>query len=385
VSYCGFTVNAGTRDERPDQYGLAHFVEHMLFKGTGKRKSWHILNRMERVGGEINAYTTKEETAVYSVCMSEDVERAMELLGDLVFHSRFPSAEIEKEKEVVGDEINSYLDTPSELIFDEFENRMFDGSELGHGILGEKNTLDTFTTGSCREFVGRHYTPGNMVFFFYGNATVKKVIRLADKYFSDVAAGSRAPSNRVEPAIIPASRLTESRNLHQTHVMIGAKGYSLYDKKRIGLYMINNILGGPGMNSRLNLSLREKHGLVYTVESGITSYTDTGIVNIYFGCDEESREQCIRLVNKEIRRLRDNRLSTSQFASAVKQWKGQLGISTDNRENRALSMGKAFLRYGRFDSLEDIYQKIDVLTPSLLQEIANEVFDEKKLFGLIFR
>jgi predicted Zn-dependent peptidase len=387
VAYCGFAVNAGARDENSGQFGLAHFVEHTLFKGTRKRKAWHILNRMENVGGELNAYTTKEETFIYSICLAEDTERAMELLADLVFHSQFPEPEIEKEREVIIDEIHSYEDNPSELIFDEFENLLFDGSELGHSILGEEAGLNTFSAASCREFTSAFYYPENMVFFYYGKMPFPKMQRLANKYFevngTQCTVHEKA-KEREKPGIISSVCNKVDKTLSQSHVIIGSRGYGLHENNRIGLYLLNNLLGGPGMNSRLNISLREKRGLVYTVESGMISYSDTGMFDIYFGCDPESVEQCLRLTYRELKKLRDNELSSSQLHAAVKQLKGQWGVSGDHKENVALGMGKSFLHYNKYDSLPEMYAKIEALTPSRLLGIANEIMDEKKLFRLIF-
>ena len=385
VSYCGFAINAGARDEDSRQFGLAHFVEHLLFKGTKKRKAWHILNRMENVGGELNAYTTKEETFIYSVCLRENVERAMELLSDLVFNSQFPSAEIEKEKEVILDEINSYKDNPSELIFDEFENVLFKGNEFGHHILGEEDSLNSFTSATCHHFVNQFYHPENMIFFFYGKTDFSKIIRLTTKYFSEKKDIPAFAKKRITPEVICPTKEEADKDLHQSHVMIGARGYNYLNKKRIGLYLLNNILGGPGMNSRLNMSLREKYGLVYTVESGLTSYSDTGVFSIYFGCDHKSEGKCIQLVHKELKKLRENQLTTSQFNTALKQLKGQLGISCDNKENIALGMGKSFLHFNKYDNLQEIYKKIDSLQANDLLAIANDIFDEDRLFSLIFR
>ncbi|MDR0682236.1 MAG: insulinase family protein [Dysgonamonadaceae bacterium] len=384
VSYCGFAINAGARDENPQQSGLAHFVEHLLFKGTLKRKAWHILNRMENVGGELNAYTTKEETFLYSVCLSEDTGRAMELLADLVFHSQFPETEIEKEREVIFDEINSYEDNPSELIFDEFENLLFKGNEIGHNILGEKETLNSFTTGSCREFVDSFYHPGNMIFFFYGKTSFKQIIRLADKYFTEKKSLFSPSKKRTSPEIIPPVKEKIEKKLHQTHVIIGGKGYSYHHKQRMGLYLLNNILGGPGMNSRLNISLREKRGLVYTVESNLISYGDTGFFNIYLGCDPKLENKCIRIVYSELKKLREAGLTASQLNAAVKQLKGQLGIASENKENIALKTGKSFLHLNQCDNLAETYKKIDAITSLQLLEIANEIYDEQKLFQLIY-
>jgi predicted Zn-dependent peptidase len=339
---------------------------------------------MENVGGELDAYTSKEETLLYTVCLSEDVERAVDLLADLVFNSQFSEPELEKEKEVILDEINSYLDTPSELIFDEFENLFFDGNELGHNILGDAKSLETFTQNTCRLFTKQFYSPDNMVFFFYGNTPFKKILRLANKY---ILTENRSITNihRKSPLFNPAKQVKIDKDLHQTHVVIGGKTYSVFDERRTGLYLLNNILGGPGMNSRLNVSLREKHGLVYSVESGLTGYTDTGLFTIYFGCDRESENKCLSLVRKELKRLRDNKLSDSQFTAAVKQWKGQLGIMSDQRENLALGLGKSFLRFNKYDDLPEVYRKIDALTNNQLLEIANEIYDENQLSTLIYQ
>ncbi len=386
VVYCGFAVNAGTRDEQPEEYGMAHFVEHLLFKGTQKRKAWHILNRMENVGGELNAYTSKEETFIYSACLSDDSERAIELLCDLVCNSQFPEKEIIKEKDVVLDEINSYKDNPSELIFDDFENLLFENHAIGHHILGEKKTLKKFNQERCMNFFKQHYRPENMAFFFYGQIPFRKIVRLVEKYWNkEINTADLNRSNKREvPAVIEARQIESDKKLHQAHVMIGARAYDLHNRKRTGLYLLNNILGGHGMNSRLNLSLREKNGLVYNVESGITSYSDSGIITIYFGTDPKSKDRCIELAMKEVHRMCHEKLKPSQLLAAQKQLKGQLGISSENGENIALGMGKSFLHLNKYDNLQQVYAKIDKVTSEDLLEIANEIFDENNLFRLIY-
>ncbi|MCL1938997.1 MAG: insulinase family protein [Candidatus Azobacteroides sp.] len=384
VSYCGFVINAGTRDENPNQWGLAHFVEHMLFKGTKKRKAWHILNRLDSVGGELNAYTTKEETFLYSICLSENDERAIELLSDMAINSCFPQAEMEKEKGVVIDEIRSYQDNPSELIFDEFENILFKGNEMGHPILGEEATLNTFTSASCNEFVHAFYRPENMIFFYYGKTSSMQIFRFLRKYCIIENLVDLSKKDRQTPEAILPANIEVDKNLHQMHAIIGGKGYHYFHPKRYGLYLLNNILGGPCMNSCLNISLREKHALVYLVESETTSYTDTGMFNIYFGCDPDDRDKCIRLIHKELKRFREVKLSASRLHSAVKQLKGQLGVSSDNKETLSLGMGKSFLHFNKYESLPEIHKKLDAITPSLLLEIANEIFDEKALSQLMF-
>ncbi len=386
VSYCGFAVNAGARDELREEFGLAHFVEHMLFKGTKKRKAWHILNRMENVGGELNAYTTKEETFIYSASLTEDTERAIELLSDLVYESQFPEKEIEKEREVVLDEINSYKDNPSELIFDDFENLVFSGHAIGHHILGEKKTLTKFDKKYCSDFFHRFYQPNNMVFFYYGKIPFNKIVKYVSRYVWSENGGFSLESKvkRDQPAPITNQQVENNKKLHQAHVIIGARTYSLHHENRTGLYLLNNLLGGPGMNSRLNLSLREKQGLVYTIESNLTTYSDTGILSIYFGCDPKSKEKCIELTQKELQKLCKDKLSTTQLTAAKKQLKGQLGISADHSENIALGLGKSFLHRNKYDNLQEIYSKIDKLTADKLLEIANEILDDKNLFRLIY-
>jgi predicted Zn-dependent peptidase len=385
VVYCGFAVDAGTRDENPAEHGLAHFVEHNLFKGTAKRRARHILNRMETVGGELNAYTTKEETFLYSTCLAADVERAVELLSDLVFNSVFPAAELEKEREVVIDEIDSYEDNPSELIFDEFENLVFAGTALGHNILGDAKSLATFTSETCLSFTENFYTPDRMIFFLYGDVSEKKLKHLAEKYMASVktAASIVCRAELPKNTAIPC-RVVEDKKLHQSHVMIGSRACSLFDGRRTALSLIDNILGGPGMNSRLNIELREKRGLVYTVESNLTLYTDCGLFSVYFGCGHEDREKCTDLVFQELKKIRNNKLSGTQFAAAVKQFKGQICISADRRENCALSMGKRFLRFNNYENIEQLCKRIDALTAAEVCEAADELLDERRLFTLAF-
>lgn len=384
VAYCGFAVNAGTRDEEAGEFGLAHFVEHMLFKGTEKRKAWHILNRMENVGGELNAYTTKEETFVYSIFMEEHYGRAFELLTDLIFHSRFPRQEIEKEVDVILDEINSYEDSPSELIFDEFENQLFDGHALGHNILGDEKSLLGFGPESGLSFMKRFYTPGNMLFFSMGRTDFRKIMKMAEHALSDIELPLTA-RNRIAPGgIVPVTRKIH-KETHQAHVLIGARAYSMHDEKRVPLFLLNNLLGGPGMNNRLNVSLREKNGLVYNVESNITSYTDTGLASIYFGTDPKNMEKSLQLVHKELRKLREVKLTATQLATAKKQVIGQLGVSGDNREGLFLGLGKSYLHYNRYDTLPEVFAKVEQLTSEDILEVANEIFAPECLSGLIYQ
>ena len=384
VAYCGFAVDAGTRDELENEQGMAHFVEHLIFKGTAKRKAWHILNRMENVGGDLNAYTNKEETVIYSAFLTEHFGRAFELLVDIVFHSTFPQREIEKETEVIIDEIQSYEDNPSELIFDDFEDLIFRGHPLGRNILGNPEQLKQFRSEDAAAFTAHFYHPNNMVFFVLGNLSFKKVVLMAKKLLADIPA-TPVHYGRTPPPLYVPEHLVVHKDTHQAHVMIGSRGYNAYDDKRTALYLLNNVLGGPGMNSRLNVSLRERRGLVYNVESNLTSYTDTGTFCIYFGCDPADLDYCTRLVYKELKRLRDVRMTSSQLAAAKKQLIGQIGVASDNNENNALGMGKTFLHYNKCETSEAVFHRIEQLTSEVLLEVANEMFAEDYLSTLIYR
>lgn len=383
VSYCGFAINAGTRDEHASEFGVAHFVEHMLFKGTQKRNASYILNRMEQVGGELNAYTSKEETFVYSIFMEDHFKRSFDLLGDLVFNSIFPENEVEREVDVILDEINSYKDSPSELIFDEFENLLYAGHALGHNILGDEASLASFTSESGKSFVQQYYRPKNMLFFSMGRISFKKIIAMAEHTFGSMVLPD-VKRQRVTPVKSKPFHVKENKDTHQAHVLLGGYSYGMYESNRMALFLLNNILGGPGMNSRLNLSLRERNGIVYNVESNITSYTDTGLQTIYFGTDPKNSERAIKLVYKELSKLCEVKLSTNQLAAAKKQLIGQLGVSSDNKESTFLGMGKSYLHHNRFDSLTDVCKKIEGVTTEQLLGVANEVFNPDLFSSLIY-
>ena len=383
VAYCGFAIDAGTRDEAENEQGMAHFVEHLLFKGTQKRHAWHILNRMEHVGGDLNAYTNKEETVVYSAFLAEHFPRAVELLADIVFHSTFPQTEIDKEVEVIIDEIQSYEDSPCELIFDDFEELIFPHHPLGRNILGKPDLLHQFKSEDALRFTNRYYQPNNMIFFVQGNIEFKRVVKLVEKATANLSSNT-STFERKRPEIYIPRTLTLHRDTHQAHVMIGSRGYDAHNEKRTALYLLNNILGGPGMNSRLNVSLRERSGLVYNVEANLTSYTDTGVFCIYFGTEHKDVDRCIRLVKKELKKLCDKPLSPIQLAAAKKQIIGQIGVARDHAENTALGMAKTFLHYHKMDDPQDIFQRIEALTAKELWEVSNEMFAEENLASLIY-
>lgn len=393
VAYCGYAIKAGTRHELPHQQGMAHLVEHMIFKGTTHRRAWHILNRMENVGGDLNAYTNKEEMVVYAAFMSEHLERAVELLTDIVFHSTFPQHEMDKEVEVVVDEILSYEDSPQELIYDDFEELIFPNHPLGCNILGRPEQLRTYRTEDALAFTRQHYRPDNMVLFVKGNIDFRCFVRLAEKYTSDIIPPLSLPHSGTDAPSIPdfplppyeARTLTLRKETHQAHVLLGGRAYDANDERRTTLYLLNNLLGGPGMNSRLNVSLREKRGLVYTVESNLTSYTDTGAWCIYFGCDHDDVDHCLQLVHRELKSLCTQALTPAKLAAAKKQIIGQIGVACDNFENRALDMAKSFLHYNRLEPAERLFARIRSLTADQLLDVANDMFAPERISTLIYR
>ena len=393
VVYCGYQINAGTRNEEPGEEGLAHFCEHVTFKGTERRKAWHILNCLESVGGDLNAYTNKEGTVYYSAILKEHIARAVDLLTDIVFHSVYPQAEIDKEVEVICDEIESYNDSPAELIYDEFENIIFKGSPLGHNILGTAEQVRSFKTEDALRFTRKLYRPDNAIFFAYGDIDFKKLVRLLKKSFLSEerrvkSEKSNSPEAQAQFNIqhsFEGQTIVMQKKTHQAHVMIGTRAYDVNDSRRMPLYLLNNMLGGPGMNAKLNLALREHNGLVYTVESTMAAYGDTGIWSIYFGCDEHDVKRCLRLVRKELDKFMQKPLSEAQLKAAKKQIKGQVGVACDNRENFALDFGKSFLHYGWEKNVDRLYEQVDEITAEQIQTVAQELFDKDRLTTLIFK
>ena len=436
VVYCGYQINAGTRNEEPGEEGLAHFCEHVTFKGTERRKAWHILNCLESVGGDLNAYTNKEGTVYYSAILKEHIARAVDLLSDIVFHSVYPQAEIDKEVEVICDEIESYNDSPAELIYDEFENILFKGSPLGHNILGTAEQVRAFKTEDALRFTRKLYRPDNAIFFAYGDIDFKKLVKLIQKALGECPKGrelacsadcksaetpteeriaeetptkeriaeetptGETPTEEMEAgdanhkvqsskfniqSKVAGQTIVMQKNTHQAHVMIGTRAYDVNDDRRMPLYLLNNMLGGPGMNAKLNLALREHNGLVYTVESTMVAYGDTGTWSIYFGCDEHDVKRCLRLVRKELDKFMQKPLSDAQLKAAKKQIKGQIGVACDNRENFALDFGKSFLHYGWEKNVDRLYEQVDAITAAQIQAVAQELFDKDRLTTLIFK
>ena len=372
VEHCGVAVNVGSRDEVPGRYGLAHFVEHTIFKGTRRRRAWHILNRMETVGGELNAYTTKEETLLYSTFPAGNLVRAVELISDLVIDSRFPKTEIERERLVVADEIDSYLDVPSEGIFDVFEELLFAGSPLAHNILGDKESLEGFDTDVCRGYLERFYTPGEMVFFYSGPEKPEKVFRMAEKYF-DALTRPDAGRDRSVPGEV--GRFDEVRRIdsHQAHTVLGTRVGGMNSDERYTVALLTNMLGGPGMNSLLNVALRERRGLVYTIDAMTTLMSDIGLFTVYFGCDAEDVGRCVRLVNGVLGSLADGKLTYRKLEEAKKQYVGQLTVASVNSEQEALSMARSTLYRGRAVTSAEVVDAIRNVTAEDVRRVAESL------------
>lgn len=389
VVYCGYQLNVGTANELPDEEGIAHFCEHVTFKGTTRRTAIDVIQCLEQVGGDLNAFTTKTNTVYYSAILKDHLPRAIDLLTDIVFHSIYPQKEINKEVEVICDEIESYNDSPAELIYDEFENIIFRGHPLGHSILGTAERVRKFTTEDALRFTQKHYQPMNSVFFAYGDVDFDTLLSLLEK---ENHSKVRIKGETENPIETPLPALSEyqpqtvkiDKHTHQAHVMIGNRAYSIHDKRRMALYLLNNILGGPGMSARLNLALRERRGLVYTVDSSMVSYSLTGIWSIYFGCDADDLDECMRLVRAELDHFIDIPLIDDELSVAKQQIKGQIGIACDNRENLALDFGKGFLHYGWKKDISALYRNIDAITAEEVQAVARELFPEERLTKLIY-
>ena len=385
IAYCGYQIKAGTRNEKPGDEGLAHFCEHVTFKGTQTHTSTAIINKLESVGGDLNAFTNKEDTVFYSAIPVEHFAKAVDVLSDIVFYSIFPQAEIDKEVEVICDEIESYNDSPAELIYDEFENLVFKGHPLGHNILGSADRVRSFTTADAMRFTQQYYRPDNAIFFVYGNIDFKRLVKTLEKLTP-----KQLQENVVDEALVVANgKLPEltilNHDTHQAHVMIGNRAYSATHPLRIPLYLLNNMLGGPGMNARLNVILRERRGLVYSVESSMVCYGDTGLWSVYFGCDPHDVNRCVRLVKGEFKRLMEKPLPEKTLAAAKRQIKGQLAVACDNNENFAIDFGKSFLHFGDEKDIEKLYQKIDAVTAEQIQQVAKEIFDKDSLATLVIK
>ena len=373
IAHCALVINAGTRDELKEEYGLAHFAEHAIFKGTEHRKAYQVNCRLENLGGELNAYTTKEDTTIHATTLKPDFAKAAELIADVAFHSTFPEKELAKEREVIVDEINTYKDSPADLIFDNFEELLFAGSELGHNILGTKAALMRHNSESIKQFIRRTHTTDQMVFSSIGNIPLSRVQAIAEQYFGGRPATTRNFA-RTTPVAIPSFEKVVNRHTHQTHCIVGARAYDIHSEKRLPLALLINILGGPSANSRLNIVLREKNGLSYNIEAAYTPYNDCGLAAIYFSSDHHNADHCHELIDKELRILRTTALSSRKLAMIKRQFLAQMTISMENNEGYMLGAGKSYLIHDDIDTLEDVYQKVMAVTAEQIMQVAEEIF-----------
>ncbi len=384
AAYCGVIINAGSRDEFPGEHGLAHFIEHVIFKGTKKRKSYHIINRIENVGGEINAYTTKELTCLYTSFLRDSYSRVLELMGDILYHSIFPGKEINREKQVILDEINSYKDTPSELIFDDFEDYLFKDHPIGRNILGTKQSVKSFNKESIRKFIQRNYHPGEIVLSSVGNISFKRFIKLAEKHFWNPVQPSFKKQRDPFCCYQPFDNRIHKKT-YQTHCIIGNTAYSIHHGQKHVLSLLNNLVGGPALNSRLNIALREKNGFTYNIESNYIAYTDTGQFEIYFSTDKGHLDKSLELVRKELKLMRTKKLGTLQLSRAKRQMIGQIAIADENNEYKMLSAGKKYLLLNEMYDLNALKKTIEGISASEILKVANDVFDEQNLSVLVYK
>lgn len=375
VTHCGLIVGSGTRDERAGEFGLAHFTEHGLFKGTTHRKAYQVNCRLENLGGELNAFTTKEDTTIHATTLKGDFRKAVELISDISFNSTFPDHEMDREREVIYDEINTYKDSPAEMIYDNFEDMLFSESELGHNILGSKRDIKRFKGDSIRDFTKRTYTTDQMVFSSIGGVSYSRAEEIANIYLGAIE-NSKRDFKRAEPKFVKQFLTTENKRTHQTHCIIGCRAYSIMEPRRLPLALLINILGGPSANSLLNVLVREKHGLTYNIEASYTPYSDSGMVTIYFSSEESNYERVVELIHSEIDKLRTTLLTPRHLSMAKRQFMAQLAISMESNEGYMLGAGKSFLLHGAIDTVEESYKKVAALTAEDLRSAAADVLHD---------
>lgn len=383
VAHCGFVVKNGSRDENVKENGITHFIEHAIFKGTIKRKAHHILNRLDNVGGEINAFTTKEKTSIYASFTKPHFERALELLTDILFHSTFPENELRKEKDVIIDEINSYQDNPYEQIYDDFEELIFKDHPLGMNILGTAGSVKSINRNQILNFIKENYLTNQIVFSIVGDFPFSKIEKLCKKHLNEIPEKTNKKKRKPFTKYKTIDKEIK-KDIYQTHYITGNIAYGAHHKHKNGFILLNNILGGPAMNSRLNMGIREKYGFTYNIESSFTTFSDTGLFYIYLGTDQKHIEKSIKLVHKELNQLRDKKLSSSQLKKAKQQIIGQITLSEENNCNVMLGMGKSMLLYNKIDTLKETFIKINALSQEELLEIANEIFNKEQLSSLTF-
>lgn len=381
--HVGALVNAGSRDENEVNNGIAHFIEHAVFKGTKKRKAFQLFNRIESVGGEVNAYTTRENTAFYASSLKRYLDRSLDLISDMMFNSVFDDKELDKEKNVIYEEIEMYQDSPEDCIYDEYYERLFPNHSLGYNILGTKDTLANLHQADLFKFIENEYNGNRIVISVTGNTTLVKVRTLCEKYFGEYNLKQGEPK-RTSPVIAAPFNLESEKDFIQTHCMIGCPAYNRYDEKRFTLMLLNNLLGGNNMGSRLNLSVREKHGYTYNISSNYSAYDDTGLFSIAFACDTKNLKKSIKLVNKELDRLRKLSLGNVQLNVAKRQLQGSLAMMVENPSVLMQSNAKSILSFGQTYTLLDVFQKIDAITASDVLEVANELFEPQKMSSLVY-
>ncbi len=383
VGHLGLIINTGSRDEMKKENGLAHFIEHVIFKGTKKRKAYHVLSRLEDVGAEINAYTSKEETVIQAAFLTQDYERSLELIADIVINSTFPQKELEKEKEVVIDEIYSYKDSPAEQIFDDFDLLLFPKHPLGLNILGTKAKVRKFKREDVLSFIDKHYLAKDMVLSSVGNVDFELLISWVEQYFSNLSDRERK-HQRKTPEKHEAVQIRKKKRVYQAHCMIGNRAYSIQEEKRVAFSLLNNYLGGPGLNSRLNLGIREKYGFTYNLESNYTALSDTGHFSVYLGTDKNYLDKTIALVQKEMKMLREVKLGPLQLKKAQNQFIGQIAISEESNANKMINNGRSLLSFGKISAIQSVNKKIRAVNAEDMQEVAQEVFNPDDLSMLIY-
>lgn len=383
ISHACIIINSGSRDEEEQQMGLAHFIEHLIFKRTEKRNTNQILNRLESVGADLNAYTTKEYTCIHASFLNPYLDRTLELFNDIVFHSVFPEDEMEKEKSVILDEITSYLDQPEEAINDDFEDLLFAGHPFGRNILGTPKTVNALNQTDILNFIAANYKTDEIVVAVIGNYSLNKFVKIGAKHFEPVTA-NLTQKIRIAPQPTIAQNIVVEKQISQAHVMMGAQAYSLHHQYKAGLLLLNNMLGGTGMSSILNLQIREKYGIAYTIESNYSPLSDTGIFALYFGTDREKLDKAFSLIAKEFKKIKANPLTEIQLQKAKNKFIGQIALGEENRMGLIISMAKSLIDYNKIDDLSTVFNKIRAVTVSDMANIANEILDEDKLSSLTF-
>jgi predicted Zn-dependent peptidase len=383
VAHACVIINAGSRDEPEDKAGLAHFIEHLVFKKTARRSTTQILNCLELVGADLNAYTTKEYTCLHASFLNQHLSRTLDLFEDILFHSEFPEKELEKEKSIIHDEISSYKDSPEDAIVDDFEDILFKNHSLGHNILGTTESLNSFTKSDIQAFLKDNYSPENMVIGITANKSLNRVKSICEKYFGHLLS-SHSNRKRLPSIKNKAIKIVEKKPISQVHYMLGTTAYDIHHPLKTALLLTNNILGGMGMSSRLNLEIREKYGIAYTIESNYSPLSDTGILNIYFGTDIDKAEKAESLLFKELKKLRDKKLGPIQLQQAKRKYIGQIALGEENRMALIISLAKSVMDHGYAESLEQIFAKINRITSDQIQEVSNEVLSPEGMSSLIF-